>query len=68
MVAFAFALASVTPAAPTPQGGPAVEPAANAPAATASLTSPEAVNRDSRAASCPQSQLLRQAAASTAGT
>jgi len=41
MVAFAFALAPVTRAAPTPQGGPAVEPAANAPTAMATSTSPE---------------------------
>jgi len=42
--ALAFALAPVTNAAPIPQGGPTKE-AANAPAATADSTSPEAVER-----------------------
>ena len=40
--AFAFALAPVTGAKPIPQGGPTVEAAANAPAATADSTSSEA--------------------------
>jgi hypothetical protein len=42
-IAFVFALAPVTRAKPIPQGGPTVEAAANAPAATAYSTSPEAV-------------------------
>ena len=41
-IAFAFALAPVTGAKPIPQGGPTVEAAANAPAATADSTSSEA--------------------------
>ena len=44
VAALAFTLAAVTQAAPTPQGGPTVEPAANAPTATAP-TSPEGENR-----------------------
>ena len=40
---FAFALAPVTGAKPSPQGGPSVEATANAPAATAYSRSPEAV-------------------------
>ena len=40
---FAFALAPVTGAKPSPEGGPTVEATANAPAATAYSTSPEAV-------------------------
>jgi hypothetical protein len=41
-IALAFALAPVTGAKPSPQGGPTVEAAANAPAAAAYSTSPEA--------------------------
>ena len=41
--ALAFALAPVNGAKPSPQGGPVVEAAANAPAAAANSTSPEAV-------------------------
>jgi len=40
---FAFALAPVTGAKPSPEGGPIVEATANAPAATAYSTSPEAI-------------------------
>ena len=42
-IAFVFALAPVTGAKPSPEGGPTVEATANAPAATAYSTSPEAV-------------------------